>query len=63
MKMPLVGMIGLTPNRKSRLGYAYDFTTSELKNYSDGSHEVMFGGIAQLKKKIPVSIRNVRFIQ
>jgi hypothetical protein len=24
-----------------RIGYSYDVTTSELKNYSSGSHEIM----------------------
>ena len=28
-------------NRKFRLGYAYDFTTTNLKNYHNGVHEVM----------------------
>lgn len=28
---------------KLRIGYAYDATTSELNNYSNGSHEVMLG--------------------
>ena len=28
-------------NNKMRLGYAYDFTTSDLKNYNNGVHEVM----------------------
>jgi type IX secretion system PorP/SprF family membrane protein len=26
-----------------RIGYAYDFTTSELNDYSSGSHEIMIG--------------------
>lgn len=33
------------PNSKSganlKIGYSYDFTTSEIKSYSDGSHELM----------------------
>jgi len=28
-------------NRKLRFGYAYDFTTTDLKNYQQGVHEVM----------------------
>ncbi|NEW85092.1 MAG: type IX secretion system membrane protein PorP/SprF [Mariniphaga sp.] len=28
-------------NRKLRLGYAYDFTTTDLRNYHNGVHEVM----------------------
>lgn len=29
------------PNNKIHFGYAYDFTTSNLKNYSFGTHEIM----------------------
>lgn len=58
----IVGMLGITLIENLRLGYAYDFTTSELKNYSDGSHEVMLGYCFNVKKRIPVSIRNVRFL-
>jgi type IX secretion system PorP/SprF family membrane protein len=28
-------------NEKLRIGYAYDFTTSDLQNYQNGVHEVM----------------------
>lgn len=28
-------------NRKLRLGYAYDFTTTDLRNYHNGVHEIM----------------------
>ncbi len=38
-----VGMIELQATKQLRIGYAYDFTTSELKNYSNGSHEIMIG--------------------
>lgn len=58
----LVGMFGLTLMDNLRLGYSYDFTTSELKDYSDGSHEIMLGYCFNIKKKVPVSIRNVRFL-
>ena len=42
--------------KKLRIGYAYDFTTSQLKNYSEGSHELMIGydfGYEILKIKTP----------
>ncbi len=58
----IVGMLGLTLFDNLRLGYAYDFTTSELKDYSDGTHEIMLGYCFNVKKKVPVSIRNVRFL-
>ncbi|MFM7729090.1 MAG: type IX secretion system membrane protein PorP/SprF, partial [Flavobacteriales bacterium] len=33
--------IDLVPNLK--LGYSYDFTTSAIRTYSTGTHEVMLG--------------------
>jgi type IX secretion system PorP/SprF family membrane protein len=30
-------------NEHFRVGYAYDMTTSKLRNYSNGSHEIMIG--------------------
>lgn len=34
-------MAGMDIKGKYRIGYSYDITTSELKNYSKGSHEVV----------------------
>ena len=34
-------MIGVKVSTDVRLGYAYDYTLSDLGNYSNGSHEVM----------------------
>lgn len=36
-------MIGYTFRDNIMLGYSYDFTLSNLKNYSNGTHEVMIG--------------------
>ena len=43
-----IAMVGLNyafPNSKSganlKIGYSYDFTTSQIKTYSSGSHELM----------------------
>jgi type IX secretion system PorP/SprF family membrane protein len=30
-------------NNKFKIGYAYDYTLSDIRRYSDGSHEVMLG--------------------
>jgi type IX secretion system PorP/SprF family membrane protein len=44
-------MIGYNHDQKIKLGYSYDFTTTALKSYSNGSHElfmaVSFGKIKQ----------------
>lgn len=37
----IVGLFELNLGTDFRLGYAYDFTTSNLNNYNNGSHEVM----------------------
>lgn len=49
---PLIGY-QLQPNEKSmlRLGYSYDVTTSQLRNHSSGSHEVMVNYCVLFVKK------------
>lgn len=39
----VAGMIGLNVSNKLNVGYAYDYTTSGLSNYSKGTHEIMVG--------------------
>ena len=58
----IVALIGLNITDNLRIGYSYDFTTSNLKKYSDGSHEIMLGYCFKVKKKITPVIRNVRFL-
>lgn len=36
-------MMGFTLRESLMIGYSYDFTTSNLKNYSNGTHELMIG--------------------
>ena len=39
----LVAMVEYQISPQLRIGYAYDMTTSRLRNYTSGSHEVMLG--------------------
>lgn len=39
----LVAMIEYQINPQLRIGYAYDMTTSKLRTYTTGSHEIMLG--------------------
>lgn len=44
-------------DQKLRIGYAYDFTTSNLKNYSNGTHEIMVSYEIRSLKELVVSPR------
>lgn len=37
------GMLGLNVSNTFNVGYAYDYTTSELNNFSKGTHEIIIG--------------------
>lgn len=39
----IVVLAGMTIQNKIDVGYSYDFTTSDLSNYSSGSHEILIG--------------------
>ncbi|HRH37732.1 MAG TPA: type IX secretion system membrane protein PorP/SprF [Flavobacteriales bacterium] len=61
---PMIGY-QFQPNTKSmlKIGYSYDITTSKLKNYSSGSHEIMLNYCVTIVKPPDVQIyRNVRFL-
>jgi len=53
----LVAMAELNITPQLRLGYAYDYTLSEIRNYSNGSHEIMlgfdFGRDVEIKTRSP----------
>lgn len=58
----VVAMLGMNITEKLRVGYAYDFTMSDVKTYSDGSHEIMLGYCFNKKKKMVPIGKNVRFL-
>jgi type IX secretion system PorP/SprF family membrane protein len=43
MPEAVIGLVELQLTKQLRLGYSYDFTMSELSNYSNGSHEISLG--------------------
>jgi type IX secretion system PorP/SprF family membrane protein len=52
----IVGLFELQLNDNFHVGYAYDFTTSALQHYSNGSHEIMINyrvKIQRLHRGIP----------
>jgi type IX secretion system PorP/SprF family membrane protein len=51
-----VALLELQVSKKLRLGYSYDFTVTDVKDYSSGSHEIMLGydfGYDIMKVKTP----------
>lgn len=51
-----VAMVELQLSKQWRLGYSFDFTTTDIKSYSNGSHEIMIGydfGYDIMKVKTP----------
>ena len=51
-----IGLIGVNITKQLRLGYAHDFTMTDIKDYSDGTHEITLGydfGFDILKMKTP----------
>lgn len=62
---PQVGYQYVSPDGKStlRIGYSYDITTSNIKNYNDGSHEIMLNYCLKIEKPLPKRLyKNVRFL-
>jgi len=61
---PMIGYQRVNDNGHGlRIGYSYDVTTSEIRNYSSGSHEIMLGYCFKIEKPIPVfEYRNPRYL-
>ena len=58
----IVLMAGINIIENLRLGYSYDITTSKLKGYHSGTHEIMLGYCYVIKPKVIPVLRNVRFL-
>ena len=58
----IVPVIGFQWN-SIKVGYAYDITTSDLKGYSSGTHEIMLRYCFKMpENKTAQRYRNVRFL-
>ena len=51
------GMVTFQATAGLRVGYSYDYTTTELRNYSSGTHEINIGYDFSLEKKKIVTPR------
>jgi type IX secretion system PorP/SprF family membrane protein len=62
----IVAMVGLERSfgkQTVKFGYSYDITTSNIKNHSNGSHEIMLGYCMKTEKPVKTqSHMNVRFL-
>jgi type IX secretion system PorP/SprF family membrane protein len=59
----VVGMIGIEILNGLKVGYSYDFDTTALSSFSNGSHEVMLGYSFNLGiEKIPQKYKSIRFL-
>lgn len=58
----VVFMAGITLFENLRLGYSYDMGISDLKDYHNGTHELMLGYCYKIKPKTIPMLRNVRFL-
>jgi type IX secretion system PorP/SprF family membrane protein len=59
----LVGIVGIELFNGIRVGYAYDFPISEIKNNTSGSHEFMVNYCFNLSTgKSPMRYKSIRFL-
>jgi type IX secretion system PorP/SprF family membrane protein len=59
----LIGIVGFELYNGIRLGYAYDFTISDMANNSKGSHEFMVNYCFDLNLgKSPMKYKSIRFL-
>ncbi len=59
----LIGMVGFELFNGIRLGYAYDFTLSDVRKSSSGSHEFMVNYCFDLNMgKSPMKYKSIRFL-
>jgi type IX secretion system PorP/SprF family membrane protein len=59
----IVGMLGIELSNGLKIGYSYDFATSDIRKYSSGTHEIMIGYCFNIvTEKIPHKYKSIRFL-
>jgi type IX secretion system PorP/SprF family membrane protein len=59
----IVGVLGIELFNWVKVGYSYDFVTSDIMSYNSGSHEIMMGFSFDVKKeKTPEKYKSIRFL-
>lgn len=59
----VIGMFGVELFNGVRIGYAYDYSLSDISSYNDGTHEFMVSYCFSLKKeKPPQRYKSIRFL-
>jgi type IX secretion system PorP/SprF family membrane protein len=51
-------MLGMNINQALSFGYTYDFSNSQLRNLSNGAHEVVIGFLISKQNRVALSPRN-----
>jgi type IX secretion system PorP/SprF family membrane protein len=59
----IVGMVGIELFNGLRVGYSYDFVTTDIRNYGSATHEITLGYCFNMKvEKTPQKYKSVRFL-
>ena len=59
----IVGMVGIELKNGIKIGYSYDFATTDLTHYNSGSHEILVNYCFNVvKEKIRRKYKSVRFL-
>ncbi|MCZ8216237.1 MAG: type IX secretion system membrane protein PorP/SprF [Cyclobacteriaceae bacterium] len=54
----VAAMLGMNINQALSFGYTYDFSNSQLRNLSNGAHEVVIGFLISKQNRVALSPRN-----
>lgn len=59
----IIGMLGIELTNGLKIGYSYDFSTTNIRKYNSGSHEIMVGYCFNIvTEKTPHKYKSIRFL-